>query len=38
MSVEGSSHLGPDEAIKRQNAELLQAKRLRSHTGWPSPY
>ena len=25
MSVEGSSHLGPDEAIKRQNAELLQA-------------
>jgi hypothetical protein len=25
VSVEGSSHLGPDEAIKRQNAELLQA-------------
>ena len=25
MSVEGSSHLGPDEAVKRQNAELLQA-------------
>jgi hypothetical protein len=25
MSFEGSSHLGPVEAIKRQNAELLQA-------------
>ena len=26
MSAEGTSHLRPDEAIKRQNAELLQAE------------